>query len=554
MGRNTSLQYICHDNTLSICTDTIVPVGKEYYRAEMQCDTCPLHRSYQEERAARAYWQTMHKRATEREQKLKAEIEELKATLRLRERQLFAAKTEKYSNRDVIEVKESDNTRIRGQQPGNPGHGRRNHRGLPVKEEVCELPDNERHCPQCGLRYHEMDSTEDSEEIAIAVSAHIRRMKRKKYIRGCQCEHVPVIMTAPPPAKLIPKGVLGISVWVLVMIDKYLSYRPTYRLLEQLRLYGIDISQGTVTDGLKRLAPLFEPVIQGIEEKNITEDRWHADETHWLVFQTVEGKVGYRWYMWVFISKSTVIYKLDKSRSSKVPRQHFEKAVVGILNVDRYAAYKVLLKEGKLLIAFCWAHVRRDFICVLKDWSQCEEWAKQWIGSIGNLYYLNEVRLSRGDNTQEYADADAQLRAAVTHMEQEVKDQLAQSNLHPACRKPLKSLKRHWKGLTLFIDYPEVPMDNNEAERRERGPVVGRKNYYGSGALWSGQLAATMFSIVQTLVLHNINPHLWLMSYLEACANNGGKAPEDITSFLPWNMTDALKRAFALRDEIDDSS
>jgi len=173
MGSNTSLQYICHENTLSICTDTIVPVEKKYYRAEIQCETCPLQRSYQEERATRAYWQTMHKRAIEREQKLKAEIEELKATLRLRERQLLAAKTEKYSNRDVSEVKESDNTRKRGHQPGNPGHGRRNHRELPVKEEVCELPDNERRCPQCGLRYHEMDSTEVSEEIAVIFDNHI---------------------------------------------------------------------------------------------------------------------------------------------------------------------------------------------------------------------------------------------------------------------------------------------------------------------------------------------------------------------------------------------
>ena len=52
-------------------------------------------------------------------------------------------------------------------------------------------------------------------------------------------------------------------------------------------------------------------------------------------------------------------------------------------------------------------------------------------------------------------------------------------DLHPAPRKVLESLGNHWTGLTVFVEHPEVPMDNNTAERSERGPVVGRKNYYG---------------------------------------------------------------------------
>ena len=75
------------------------------------------------------------------------------------------------------------------------------------------------------------------------------------------------------------------------------------------------------------------------------------------------------------------------------------------------------------------------------------------------------------------------------------------ADLHPARRKVLESLGNHWTGLTVFVEHPEVPMDNNTAERSERGPVVGRKNYYGSGSVWSGRLAAMMFSLFQTLCL-----------------------------------------------------
>jgi len=73
--------------------------------------------------------------------------------------------------------------------------------------------------------------------------------------------------------------------------------------------------------------------------------------------------------------------------------------------------------------------------------------------------------------------------------------------------------------------------------------VVGRKNYYGSGALGSGKLAARLFSRFATLKLHDINPRLWLTGDLEACAAAGGKAPENAADFLPWNLSEEAKQA-----------
>ncbi len=73
-------------------------------------------------------------------------------------------------------------------------------------------------------------------------------------------------------------------------------------------------------------------------------------------------------------------------------------------------------------------------------------------------------------------------------------------------KKLLTSLKEHWPGLTIFLEHPQVAMDNNTAERGKRNPVIGRKNYYGSGRIWSAILAALMFSSLQTILLWGINP------------------------------------------------
>ena len=91
----------------------------------------------------------------------------------------------------------------------------------------------------------------------------------------------------------------------------------------------------------------------------------------------------------------------------------------------------------------------------------------------------------------------------------------------------------------MFVDDPRIPLDNNYGERLIRGPAVGRKNYYGSGAEWSGRLAMMMFSIFATLILWKINPRAWLNWYFAACAANGGQAADNPESFLPWKLSEA---------------
>ena len=97
-------------------------------------------------------------------------------------------------------------------------------------------------------------------------------------------------------------------------------------------------------------------------------------------------------------------------------------------------------------------------------------------------------------------------------------------------------------------------MDNNTAERSERGPVVGRKNYYGSGSAWSGELAAILFSLFQTLCLWGINPRAWLTAYLSRCAEAGGQAPSKPEALLPWNLSAEQRKVWSLEPQQEDSS
>ena len=130
--------------------------------------------------------------------------------------------------------------------------------------------------------------------------------------------------------------------------------------------------------------------------------------------------------------------------------------------------------------------MRRDFITVANERDDQKEWAEQWLADIAALYRWNDERLQVRGEPAQYPAADAALQAGVQAMQERRERELAQQpKLPEACAKVLRSLRNHWQGLTLFVEDPDLPMDNNQAERALRGPVVGRKNYYGSGAQWS---------------------------------------------------------------------
>jgi transposase len=264
-----------------------------------------------------------------------------------------------------------------------------------------------------------------------------------------------------------------------------------------------------------------------------------------MVFVEVEGKSGYRWWPWVVVTKDTVAYILDPSRSGDVPRNHLGEEAQGILSADRYGAYKTL--GDKIRIAFCWTYVRRDYLEIRDGYRRLQAWAQGWVDRIDELFRINRRRVKARSEPEAFRIHDQVLREALARMA-EVRDfQLQEVSLHEASRKALLSLKNHWEGLMLFVDHPEIPMDNSEAERRLRNPVVGRKNYYGSGAIWSGTLAAGAFTIFQTLLLNGIHPRKFLEAYFEACARAGGRVPEDLESFLPWNLSPERRTAWSYR-------
>ena len=437
--------------------------------------------------------------------------------------------------------------RRRGQQPGGPGPKRHRRLHLPEQTTHHTLTEAERTCPICGKLRPTTGLTEPSEEIEWQVNLVRRRHVRHRYGPSCDCPPGRGLRSAPKPAKLIPKGLFAVSFWVQVLLKKFEFQQPLHRTVRELRAHGLEVSPGTLTGGLHKLKDLVVPLAGQFVLQSREGSHWQMDETRWPMFCLPEGKARQNWWFWVVVSPEGTAFLLEPTRSGQVPQDFFAPGSQGIVNVDRYAGYFALLgSDWRLQLAYCWSHQRRDFVHLGEGSPRWAGWAGQWISRINRLFASNGQRRQAWfqKQAQRLAALDAQVRCQVQEMKEALDRELAGSQLAGEPEKILQSLRRHWQGLTVFVDHPHVPMDNNAAERANRPLAVARKNYYGSGAQWSGELACACFTILATLRQQGICPRRYFQAYFEACARQGGRAPEQREEFLPWKWSPEQRAAW----------
>ena len=476
---------------------------------------------------------------------LEARIARLQSTRSALSKALFGSKSEKQ--------KKKGTGRKRGQQRGAPGHGRTPRPGLGEKKERRNPPKAARTCSCCGKPYV-ANGERSTSLVEIEVKAHIRRILRTRWRRGCDCASSPLEVTAPPPARLFDNTSYGIGVWTRFLFEHSVCLRPLNRIAAWMGDQGLAISPGTLADSIKRFVPLFEPLAEAILAHQNKAALRHADETGWRVQEYRRNGRSSRAWLWISVSEDAVYYLIDPSRSAEVAKTLFGDTACTVYVVcDRYSAYRKLARElgGKVILCWCWAHQRRDFVQSVVGHARLSAWSDGWVERIADIYRLNRERLEHYDparaperQTPAFDAAQAALKTAVDRLFADAEAELAGLSDGSRKAKPLRRLLKHREGLCVFLDKPFVPMDNNIAERGLRCAVIRRRLSFGSNSEDGARFTAIMHSVVGTLSMHGIDVLRWLEAWLTACAKNGGKPPDDLAPWLPWTMSEARKRKF----------
>jgi transposase len=386
---------------------------------------------------------------------------------------------------------------------------------LPIIEQTFTLDDADRACPSCGGDLKPMkDQFDESEMIdVIEVSYHLVKVKQQKYV--CRCGGC--VETAIGPARALPGSRYSLAFAIKVCLDKWLDHIPLERQVRILERHRLVVSSSTLWDLAYAIAKRLSIVEVALFDHVKSQPVIGLDQTGW---PRLEPGATKPWQMWCLTAPGVVVHRIRDDKSAAT----FKSLVgdyTGTIVADALGTHEAGARDGPgIVLAGCWAHVFRRFNEAKIDHPDAER-ALAWIGA---LYEIDE---RGGDDLARIAELR---RAEAPPILDELRAWLLEhaGATHISIGKAAAYTLGIWERLTRFVDDARIPLDNNATERAIRGPVVGRKNHYGSKSRSGTDVAATLYSILETAKLHDIDP----MAYLTAAI----AAAERGETMLPWQF------------------
>ncbi|HWO91620.1 MAG TPA: IS66 family transposase [Methylomirabilota bacterium] len=458
-----------------------------------------------------------NQRLIDRVRRLTAELARLRGVPNVEQLEFALLQELQQAREQVFRSNEPPTTAAPPRRPRHPGHGPRPQPALPIVDIRHELPPDQRACPACGGELTEMaGQAETSERVTtVKLTYQVEHHVRQKYRCGCNG----AVVTAPAPPTLIPGGRDAPEFAVGVAVAKYADHLPLERQVRMMARDGLIVDSQTLWDQLNAMARHLEPTYEGLGRRALEAPVINVDETRWAILGSAKAAAG---TVWTVRAPTVAFYRILSGKSAEEGRQVLA-GYRGTVVADGYAVYDVLARDGPgFMLAHCWAHAKRKYDEVAEHWpSACAE-----IGAlIGELYAIE--RLVPGP-----FPGDAAAQALRQQLRQERSKPLVDRIWHWATvqvglprsdfGKAVRYMLERWAGLTRFVDDPRVPLDNNAAERALRGPVVGRKNHYGSRSLRGTQVAALFYTLCETAKLAGVDPNVYLLRTLHTAIAQPG--------------------------------
>ncbi len=355
--------------------------------------------------------------------------------------------------------------------------------------------------------------TEDSKEITLIERRFIailhERQKYKTVVTLKSGEEKEVIVAAPGPEKLLPGCTYGISMAVAIACDKYLMHLPLERQRRAMESQGLrNVSVKTLWNLCWAVGEHLQPVADKIRLEILNENFCvHADETPW----PVQGKDS-NGYMWSISNMAGSYYAFEPTRSGKVIEELL-KGFTGVVMSDGFSGYNRLKVNSEISQANCWSHVRRKFFDI-EDASPGGP-AREMVEMLDELFLFE-----RGIKTLEELRSVRETNSAplVQKIKSWIEEEFARHLPESQMRKAIAYTMKLWPGLTVFLTDMRVPLSNNDAERTLRHAVVGRKNYYGSKTIDGADLAATLFTVIESCKRVELEPRAFIEMAVRASA------------------------------------
>ena len=384
----------------------------------------------------------------------------------------------------VAPYAKANSKRKRKRRPGRKaGHeGRRREAPTRIDQRVSHSLDV---CPDCGGRVTtpRAKRTRVVEDIHETQAVTTEHTIASHYCPRCKRRVEPKVADAMPNAS-IGNRTVALTSWLHYGLGNTVS--QVRQVLNSL--FQLPVSDGGLTQMWARAAKALEPWYAQIADEARAGAVLHADETGWRV----NGRTH---WLWCFTHPTLTYYVIDPSRGGKVLLEFFGQHFAGTLISDFFSAYNCVEANRRQT---CLVHLLRE----LKKVSQRNE-SDEWIVFAATLERLIADALRLGARQNRAAKDYQSKRGRIAKRLDDLCEGIYED---PDFARIAKRLRKYRSALLTFLDEPDVPADNNRAEREIRPAVIARKNSYHNMSDRGARTQSILMSVYRTLKLRRHDP------------------------------------------------
>jgi transposase len=432
-------------------------------------------------------------------------------------------------------------------KPAPAGHGRRGAAAFTGANRVsiahATLHAGNR-CPECrqGKVYRQKEPATLVRFVGQApLEATVFEMERLR------CNACGEVFTADPPETAGPDKYDETAVAMIALL-KYGTGVPFHRLENLEQQLGMPLPSTTQWELMEAAAKLIWPVLEELIRQAAQGSVVHNDDTGMRILSLarepddkrtgtftsgVVSVVG-TWRIALFFTG----WKHAGENIADVLNRRARELPAPIQMCDALSRNTPKLEGVEILVANCLAHGRRQFVEVVENFpEQC----RYVLETLRGVYYNDALAREQGLSPQD------RLRFHREHSGPLMKDlhvwmeaQLAERKTEPnsGLGRAISYLLNHWLKLTLFLQQPGAPLDNNIVERALKKAILNRKNALFYKTLNGAGVGDLFMSLIYTCELNGANP----FDYLTELQRHARELPRNPSEWMPWNYRETLTR------------
>ena len=335
---------------------------------------------------------------------------------------------------------------------------------------------------------------------------YVRRIEVEKYAHP----KVPElgVVSAKLPPRLIVGGLYDESLIAQIMVAKFDDHLPFNRQREIYQRQGVTLPVSTMCEVVLTCGSALKPLWKHLQQHLLRRSELHVDETTMPCLAKEQTR---KMRMWTYLSSAgeeppIILYHFTPTKAGEHVRQ-FLKGWSGYLHADAASNYDELFRQNPAIREVaCWAHARRKFYEIAEN-APTRVLAHEAVEQINALFAIERKAREDKLTPDEIRKRREQLAKPIVD---EIKAWLEQHRpkLAPAAptARAMNYLINHWDAFARYLDDGRLKMDNNAAERALRLAAIGRKNYLFVGNERSGEVTATLLTLIETAKANGLEP------------------------------------------------